>query len=365
MKLLYITNGINGAGGLERVFSVKASYLAQHYNYEVHILTLNEREKKSFYEFSPKVVLHSIEVGGNPLKYFINYLHGIKQIVKSLQPDVISVCDDGLKGFFLPLLLQKPCPMIYERHVSKLISVSESNNFGVLRVLTELQFKLMDVLAKTFDSFVVLTNGNKEEWKLTNIKVIANPTSFYPEESSTLLNKKVIAVGKQGYQKGYDRLLEAWYIVAQKFPEWKLEIYGKLDRKEKLQELAVNLRISHSVFLYPPEKDIQSQYLSSSIYVMSSRYEGFGMVLIEAMACGIPCVSFDCPHGPSDIISDNVDGLLVKNGDSHGLAAALIKLINDESMRKIMGANAKENVQRYLPEVVIKQWDDLFRSLQK
>lgn len=363
MKLLYITNGICGAGGLERVLSIKASYLAEHYGYEVHILTLNESEKVSFYDFSPKVILHSIKVGGNPLNYFKEYRNGIRQIVKELKPDVISVCDDGLKGFFLPILLGKPCPMIYERHVSKEIEMNV--NFPLWKKKRiQLKWGLMEQLAANFSKFIVLTKGNIKEWKsLSNCMVIANPTSFYPTESSALTNKKVIAVGKQGYQKGYDRLLQAWQSVNQKHPEWQLEIYGAIAPEQKLQQQAEQLQIAESVSFYPPEKNIQSKYLDASIYVMSSRYEGFGMVLIEAMVCGLPCISFDCPYGPSDIIANEVDGLLVTNGDTEALANAMIQLIGDENLRKTMGGRAKVNVQRFLPETIIKQWDDLFQSL--
>ncbi len=364
MKLLYITNGISGAGGLERVLSIKASYLAEHLGYQVHILTLNETATP-FYEFSSKIKFHNVAAVGNPIKYTTSYLHGIKGVIKAINPDVISVCDDGLKAFFLPKLLGKPCPMIYERHVSKLISVSQQNQTGIKKHLVNFQFKLMDFLGNSYDKFVVLTAGNLKEWNLKNLQVISNPLSFYPAKSSTLEHKKVIAVGKQSYQKGYDRLLEAWQKVAEKHPNWHLEIYGTFASDGKLPQQAKNLNIDQNVHLFAPEKNIQSKYLDASIYVMSSRYEGFGMVLTEAMACGVPCVSFDCPHGPADIISNKKDGILVPNDDIPALAQALITLIEDDQLRQTMGTNAKENVKRYLPEGILQQWDQLFKSVVK
>ncbi len=364
MKLLYITNGISGAGGLERVLSIKASYLADHLGYEVHILTLNETAAP-FYNFSSKINFHNVVAVGSPIKYTTSYLHGIKRVIKAISPDVISVCDDGLKAFFLPKLLGKPCPMIYERHVSKLISVSQRNQSGIKKHLVNFQFKLMDFLGNSFDKFVVLTTGNLKEWQLKNLHVISNPLSFYPSESSTLENKKVIAVGKQSYQKGYDRLLEAWQKVLERHPDWHLEIYGTLASDGKLSEQAKQLGVDQNVHFFAPEKNIQSKYLDASIYVMSSRYEGFGMVLIEAMACGVPCVSFDCPHGPADIISDKKDGILVPNNDIPALAQALFTLIEEDQLRQTMGKNAKENVKRYLPEGILQQWDQLFKSVVK
>ena len=364
MKLLYITNGINGAGGLERVLSVKASYLAEHYIYDVTILTLNESHPNSFYTFSNKVNLRSISVAGNPIAYFGKYAKGIRQTVEQVQPDVILVCDDGLKGFFIPKILRKAkIPIIYERHVSKEIEMNVS--YSVLKkTMIKAKWKLMDYLATDFSKFVVLTNGNLKEWhSLRNTTVIPNPLSFYPAESSTLNQKKVIAVGKQGYQKGYDMLLKAWAEVHNEVSDWNLEIYGKQEPSEKLNELAENLQIQNTVTFFDPVKTIQEKYLKASIYVMSSRFEGFGMVLIEAMACGVPCVSFDCNYGPSDIIANNEDGVVIANGDINQLASALKKLMTQPKLREKLGMKAKENVKRFLPENIVAQWDTLFKEL--
>ena len=363
MKLLYITNGINGAGGLERVLSIKASYLADHYRYNVTILCLNNADENPFYTFSDKIKIISLAVCGNPIQYITAYKNGIQKVVEQTNPDVISVCDDGLKGFFIPKIIGGNIAVIYERHVSKEIEMNVSFYF-FKKQLIQLKWKLMEQLASSFSKFVVLTNGNTIEWpSLSNMVVIPNPLSFYPKESSTLQNKKVIAVGKQGFQKGYDRLLCAWQVVHRKHPDWQLEIYGTISPEYKLEELSKSLGIGISVFFYPPEKDIQSKYMNSSVYVMSSRFEGFGMVLIEAMACGVPCVSFDCNYGPADIISHNVDGLLVPNGDIAALANGIIALLSQEQLRINMGENAKLNVQRFLPEVVVKEWDILFKQL--
>jgi glycosyltransferase involved in cell wall biosynthesis len=363
MKLLYITNGINGAGGLERVLAVKASYLSDQLGYEVHILSLNEPQPKPFYAFSPKLQFHSCEVKGNPIQYIFSYIKGIKSTVSKIKPDIISVCDDGLKGFFLPLLLGKNHPLIYERHVSKSIEMHEHFSF-IKKESIFLKWKLMSFLANKFDAFVLLTNGNIQEWKnLKNLHVIPNPLSFYPVESSTLQNKKVIAVGKQGYQKGYDLLLQAWQKATIGIEDWKLEIYGKIEPQKKLNELANKLGISDKVVFFPPTQKIEEKYLDTSLFVLSSRFEGFGMVLIEAMACGLPCVSFDCPYGPADIITHGEDGLLVPNGDVEQLAEAIIDIMKHEHRRQAMGIAAKENVKRYLPEHIVPIWEELFKQL--
>ena len=362
MKLLYITNAIKGAAGLERVLSIKASYLADKLNYEVHILVLNHNNDSIFYNFSTKIILHDISVTGNPLHYLKTYIKGIQNTIYKVKPDVISVCDDGLKAFFLPQIINKKIPIVYERHVSKIIELG-LNPSVFKQITSKVKFLAMNYLAKSFDKFIVLTNDNLKEWELDNTVVISNPLSFYPKESSTLLNKKVIAVGKQGIQKGYDRLLTSWQIVHKKHPSWQLSIYGSFESSGTLVAQVKELNIETSVHFYEPVKNIESKFLESSIFAFSSRFEGFGMVLIEAMACGIPCVSFNCSCGPSEIIKNNEDGFLVENGNTTIFADKLLFLIENENQRIAMGNAAKENVKRYLPENIMPQWDTLFKEL--
>ncbi|WP_103865541.1 glycosyltransferase family 4 protein [Aquimarina sp. I32.4] len=360
-KLLYITNQVCGPGGLERVLSIKASFLTD--NYDVHIMTLNQNDQSLFYDFDDKIHYHNISVVGNPIQYILKYRKGIKSVIKKIKPDIVIVCDDGIKGLLLPLILRKPVPMIYERHVSKNIEIKNDNESLTERIISYFKFKVMNLGGSFYDYFVVLTEGNKKEWNLKNLKVIPNPLSFYPSKQSTLQNKKVLAVGKQSFQKGYDRLLQSWKLVTEKKPDWQLEIYGTISEKEGLNHLADNLGISNTVSFYPPIKNIAEKYMEASIYVMSSRYEGFGMVLTEAMAYGVPCVSFDCPFGPSDIIKDNQNGFLVENGDVTGLGEKIVALIEDENKRIFMGASARESIKHYLPEKIVSIWDCLFKEI--
>lgn len=351
MRLLYITNGISGVGGLERVLSVKASYLVDNLGYEICIVSLNENGKEPFYKFSSKIIFRSIDISKTKMEYFL----GIRRIVKEFKPEIISVCDDGLKGFFVPLWIGSKAKIIYERHVSKeMVTQGKKPNLK-----QRISFLLMDIGSRLYDKFIVLTNDNKQQWKSDNVKVIPNPLPFYPDSVSKLDDKHIISVGKVCIQKGYDRLVEAWQLIDHKYPDWCINIYGTVPEDSKLPERVKNT----SIHIGSPVKDIQSKYLSSSVYALPSRFEGFGMVLIEAMACGIPCVAFDCPCGPQDIIQDGVDGFLVENGNIEQFAQRLSLLIEDEELRKEMGKNARHNVKRYNIDVVAEQWNLLFKSL--
>jgi glycosyltransferase involved in cell wall biosynthesis len=365
IRILYITNKISPPGGLERVLAIKTSSLAEDFGYEVHILTLNQGNEPVFHDFSPKIQMHDVEVKGNPFVYLWQYASKIQAKVAEIQPDVIDVCDDGLKGFFLPLILGRRKKLVYERHVSKVIEFN-APEMGLLKWnFIRFKFFLMDFLALYFSRFVVLTPGNVAEWKCHNLEVISNPLTFLPETFSSLENKKVIAVGRHVFQKGFELLLQAWARLMKDFPDWKLEIYGNPESGVDLFALRQSLGLEQSVALLPPEKNIEEKYLEASVYALSSRFEGFGMVLIEAMACGVPCVSFDCPCGPSDIIENGVDGLLVENGNVEKLASGLAFLMKNEAERKRMGQVARHSVQRFSKKETMEKWDQLFRKLVK
>ena len=211
--------------------------------------------------------------------------------------------------------------------------------------------------------FVVLSHEDAAEWtELDNVTVIYNPLPFFPQQQSDSTPKQVIAVGRYVPQKGFDRLISAWSIVSKQHPDWMLRIYGD-GMREQLQKQIAELEIASSCILEHSTPNIADKYCESSIFVLSSRYEGFGMVIIEAMACGVPPVSFTCPCGPRDIINDGVNGLLVENGDIEGLAEKICYLIENEEIRREMGLQARIDVERFRIEQIAGQWNFLFENI--
>ena len=217
---------------------------------------------------------------------------------------------------------------------------------------------------KRLHKFVVLTDDDRQSWpELNNVVTIPDMLSFEPKLISPMTEKRILAVGRYCYQKGFDLLLEAWASIQQKTPDWRLDIYGDGDRRP-YQQLIDELKIDRSrCSLNSRTSDIEREYANSSMFVLSSRFEGFGLVIVEAMACGLPVVSFDCKFGPGSIIMDEEDGLLVEKGNVKNLSDAMLRLASDNDLRLKLARNAKQSVSRFSKENVAKMWQDLFDSI--
>lgn len=374
MKITYIYTALVTRGGADRVITNKANWLADH-GYDVMIVTDTQLGREPIYPLSPKVVLHdlaidfSLEYGHSlPLRtwwYFKlmrQYRKKLTSVLKKRQSDIV-ITTLGRDLDFLTKI-KDGSVKIGESHIARQFS----RNFhlmeqkgGLHKMIAQIWRKKQEKDVSKLDALVLLTQEDANSWKgVTKTYVIPNPTPFYPEESSTCESHQAICVGRLNEQKGYEYLIDAWAIVSKRHPDWILNAYGSGEIKEQLQTRINEKGVSTSLILNEPTSEIISKYLESSIYVMSSRFEGFPMVLLEAMSCGLPCVSFDCPNGVRDMIEEGRNGFLVEYLNVNALAESIRKLIEDESLRKKLGKTAKEDVKKYLPDSIMKSWVDLF-----
>ena len=376
-KIVYCTPALYSAGGVERVVSVKASYFAEVYGYDVTIIVTEGQGRECFFPLSDKVRVINLQLGfedlwrASFLKKVLLYFkkqRRYKQLLTielmRLRPDItISVLRREINFInSIPDGSKK----IGELHVNR----SNYRNFIgndsniIKRQFARLWMNNLIGHLKQLDRMVVLTESAKKDWsELSNVTLIPDPLPFMVDEVSSLIFKRVICIGRYDFDKGNDLLLNAWARVEKQVPEWILDIYGN-GNTEAYQQLMVQQGIDSSrCHLHGPITEVKKEYLQSSLFVLPSRYEGFGLVLIEAMACGLPVVSFDCENGPRNIIRDGQNGFLVQPFDVNTLAERLLTLIRDEELRQKMGAEARQSSRQYQIEDIALRWKSLFEEV--
>jgi len=376
-KIVYLTPQLYMADGAVRVLTMKANYFAELYGYDVTIIITEGDGKPFFYPLSDKIHVINLNLNFEELwhksflKKTILYLKKQRVFRRLLTKELMRLKPDITISLLRREInfvnsIKDGSKKIGELHVNR----ANYRNFeqGETNVLKELFAKVwMHNLVnhlKRLDKFVVLTEEDRCNWKeLNNVTIIPNPLPFMPEVTSSLTAHRVVAVGRYVYQKGFDMLLKAWSIVEKQCPEWTLTIRGDGIRSE-YEAMVDELKLDKTrCEILGPTSQIQAEYMKSSLLVMSSRFEGFGMVLVEAMACGLPVISFDCPCGPKDIIHDGVDGLLIESGNVRKLAEAMIWMIQHPEQREAMSKEAICNVKRFQMEHIANKWKALFESV--
>lgn len=373
MKILYCIAGTYNSGGMERVLANKANWLVAQ-GYEVTIATTDQKGRRPFFSLDERIVCHDLGIGyeENNGKSFLNKLlqYPYKQykhrkrltaLIEQIKPDItISMfCNDVS---ILPRIKDKS-KKILEIHFSKFKRIQYGRK-GIWRIADTYRNKLEERQVKQFDRFIVLTEEDKKYWgDLANIEVIPNALTFNPEHTVPLDTKRVVAIGRFTYQKGFERLIEAWNMICRQHPEWHLDIVGDGEERTRLQTLIDSYEIGDSTTLCPPSNDMDAVYNNASIIALSSRYEGLPMILLEAQAYGLPIVAFDCKCGPSDVVTNGVDGYLVAEGDCNALSQKLSMVMDNENLRLQMGKEARKNSCRYSEENIMSKWDRLFNQL--
>ena len=387
-KIVFCTPALYSTGGVERVVSYKASYFAEQLGYDVTIIVTEGRGRDCYFPLSDKVKVINFELGFEELwkvsfmKKVYLYLTKQRQYKRLLKAELMRIRPDITISMLrreINFLTDIPdgSKKIGELHVNRAnyrnFEANDSN--GLKRLFAKFWMKSLVGKLKRLDQLVVLTDKSKASWpELSNVTVIPDPITIeVKSDERGKCSKRVVTIGRYAYQKGYDLLLQAWKEIEKlkkleeykEVKEWTLDIFGQGDQTDYrmlMTELGIDVNRCH---LNGPVEDVVKVYQDCSIFVLSSRFEGFGMVLVEAMACGLPVVSFDCPAGPDEIITDGVDGLLVPSGDVHALAEKLMALMSDESLRIRLGQQTLLTAQRYDMATLANQWKTLFEKVIK
>ena len=378
-RIVYCTPALYSAGGVERIVSVKANYFAECYGYDVTILITEGFNKNPFFPISEKVRVVNLNIGFEELwnkpfwKTILIYLlkqykykRRFKEEILRLHPDIIISTLRREINFLAEI--NDGSIKIGELHLNRanFRTVGTGKCSFVQRYFVKWWRTKLLCHLRQLDKFVVLTESAVEEWpELNNVVMIPDPLPIRVDALSPLTVEHVATIGRYSYEKGYDLLLRSWAIVQNEIPNWHLDVYGMGD-VDAYKNLAFQLGLDMSrCHIYGSVNDVEHVYQNCSIFALSSRFEGFGLVIVEAMACGVPVISFACQSGPLELINDGVNGLLVPLGDVSSFAEKLVDLIKDSELRTSRAENGLKTVRSYSIENVAKQWKELFDVLMQ
>ena len=360
MRLLYVTDAFAVWGGMERVLADKMNYLSERYGYDVVLMTVNQGEHTIPFSLNPQIKhidlgvrLHQQYAYCGVKRYLIRrqlvaqLKDSIKKALQQIDADVIICAKLDFVGVLNDVRWR--IPLIVESHTLCKADCYEKS--GLLRRLHILEYKRQ---VRKADAVVALTEGDAKDWSKFNKHVYVIPNVVHLNETvnySDCSEKRIVFVGRYTKQKDFDSLLKIWSMVYSRHQAWTLDIYtdGEIH--------------APGVRIFKPVANIMEKYCNSSMLLLTSLFEPFGLVLPEAMSCGLPVVSFDCPYGPADIISDGVDGFLIKNRDVNEFANRVCQLIEYRELRVCMGQAAVKSAQHYRADLIMPKWKELFGRL--
>jgi glycosyltransferase involved in cell wall biosynthesis len=372
MNIVFLLRSVAKKNGVERTITDKVNALA-NMGHMVTLLTYEQCNHPNAFHIDEKVRCIDFDccyytIYKYPLfirlyeawKMKYHFAKKLQAFINQVHPDVIVTTTYTKEFMDIVISLSRQIRVVIESHTAFTHDMMGGS------LIERIQKYALLRSVKRCDLLIALTMGDAECWKqhIRNVATVCNPLTFYPETLShpSKESGRIIAVGRLEPQKRFDRLIEAFSLIAHKYPSWYIDIYGEGNDREALQRLIEEKGLTKQIYLKGVTSNVYSEYERSQFFVFSSDYEGFGLVLAEAMACSIPCVSTDCPFGPSDIIEDRVDGLLCKMTEED-LSAKMEWMIIHEKERQEMGLKARQTVVRYKKENVMKAWEKAYLSV--
>lgn len=359
MKILMIVLDVSISGGVERVTASLGNLLSK--NHEVTILSIFGRESEEFYEIDKKVRMISLLNDNFSLKKGIKkieiHLEIFKETIRFLNMNYHKY--DYILSMFDNLSIYSS----FSKAKNKIIAVQHGDYFAhnkIIRYIRKLRYRKLKAI-------ISLTEDNRKKYlsiNNKNIKKIENPLPFKIEGFSELKNKKMIAVGRLVKEKGFENLIEIVAPVLKKY-NWTLDIFGDGILKKTLADKIIENNIENHIFLRGNTDNIKEKYKQATIYLCSSLTESFSMTLLEAMACGLAVISYDCPNGPRELIDNEINGILVENQNKTLFLENLVNLVKNQNRIEELGKNAIEKAKKFQGEIILDKWEKLFLDLRE
>lgn len=370
MRILYVNDAIAIIGGLERILVEKVNELTERYGYDICLVTANQGQHPLPYELHPRVTFCDLGIqfhqqyrvrGVRRLwtRYMLyrRFISRLRQQIRQFAPDVI-VC---VRTNYMADVLKASgnVPVVFESHTSRY-------DYNVRRLPWHRRLMLRHWLRAVGRArcVVTLTAGDAKAWEDVNPRTCVIPNLVHLNTTGRYSDcnaQSAIFVGRFSEQKDVHTLLQIWTLVHRRHPDWVLNILGGYGEEQEALLPAIR-EMGDSVQLHEPTPHIFEQYLQNSMLLLTSVYEPFGLVLPEAMSCGLPVVSFDCPFGPSDIITDGEDGFLIANRSVSDFADKVCLLIEQPDRRRAMGKAGIASAQRYHASRIMPQWQAFFHQ---
>ena len=383
MKLLIIHRSFALVGGAERVIIDKANYLSQE-GHQLMLVSYEQGQHPLPYELDANVQYEDLDCRFFTLsKYSVfermyhffrlkrKFKRELHNVINIFNPDVVVLASDWQKLINSVVDAAGTIPVIAEFHnaydyIMRKVGVSENS----IKKYTSRWYSMRTLKGlRRCAKMVVLTESDARCWRqhFDNVCVIPNPVTIYPDVVDDIPkdNGRIIFVGRFNYEKRIDRLVMAFSMIADRYPMWHVDIFGEGNEKQNLLRLIKKMNLENRVIIHEPTREIYDEYKRSEMLVLCSEHEARPLVLVEAMSCGIPCVSLDCPYGPREIITDGVTGLLALDGDIEDLARKIEWMIVHEDERKKMGRNAREDAAKYKMAVIMQDWEQLYLGVKQ